>query len=337
VEFRDIQKDIIGYEASYQDALPFGSATLDRLLLPEANGNGSLLRGDMTVLLGPVNAGKTSCMITTLAANLRAGKNAILIPHEGRPDDLKLKLIQCLSGTTKKELFYAARDPNLRGNFAEIESLLHDHLVYMPMIKAGLTVEEFGTAVRRAVDRFMSRHNGASIDLVVDDYLALLTSTQNARGQLQKRERDSVVYQFGSTLAGECKFHLLTGIQGNREANKINKRVKGAADRLLVPEDSSESFGPAMVATNIITLNRSPMAQIRNRVTFLICKSRSSETNIAVVCGSRYSCCVTHKDELGCTWYKGLSTMDQRIDDLMVQYKNAEIPDLLVLKGDDQQ
>lgn len=285
VEFKNITSDLITYENDYQNALTFGSKTLDGLLLPEANGHGSLLGGDMTILLGAQNVGKSSCMLTVLAANLKAGKNAILIPHEGRRDDLKLKLVQSILGLTKKELFYYGRNPDNKKKFEQVEALLQDHLIYIPMIRAGLTVEEVGGRVRRAIDKFAAKHNGAPIHLLVDDYLARLTSVQNGRGQLQRRERDAVVYEYGVDLAGECNLHLLTGIQVNRTGNNINRKAKGAEDRLLVPEDVSESFGTMMVATNIISINRSPLAEVKNRVTFLICKSRSSETHVAVVCG----------------------------------------------------
>lgn len=331
VSFEDIQKDLSTYQTEYKDAMTFGSTVLDRLLLPEANGNGSLLKGDMTVLLGPQNAGKTSCMLTILAANLKMGKNIILIPHEGRVNDLKLKLIQCLTGTTKKDLFYFGQDKGMRAKFAEVEALLHDHLVYIPMIRAGLTVEEMGNTTRRAIDRFMAKHNGAKVDMLVNDYLARCTSVQNGRGQFQKRERDQVVYEYGAALAGECDIHLLTAIQVNRTGNEINRGVKGAEKRLLVPEDVSESYGTMMVASNVISLNRPPLAQSTGRVTYLIAKSRSSETNIAVACASNYSCCITHSNELGATWYRGIATMDERIDSLMVQYKGNEIPEILVL------
>jgi len=334
VSFENIQQDLVTQENEYKNAMTFGIKTVDQLLLPEAQGNGSLLPGDMTILLGPQNAGKSSAMLTIVAANLKAGKNVLLIPHEGRVNDLKLKLIQCISGLTKKQLFQYGQDPRFRDQFAVIESLLRDHLVYIPMIKAGLDVEEVGNTVRRARDRFAAKHNGAKIDLLADDYLARLTSLQNGRGQFQKRERDQVVYEYGASLAGECELHLLTAIQVNRTGNEINRKMKGSEDRLLVPEDVSESYGTMMVATNIVSLNRSPMAQVKNRLTYLICKSRSSEVNLAVACKTNYPCCITHSNELGSTWYRGLSAMDERIDELMSQYKDGAIPEVLVLKPD---
>ena len=336
VSFKNIQGSLVEYKLEYKNAMTFGSKVLDSLLLPEAQGGGCLLPGDMTVILGPQNAGKSCCMLTVMAANLKAGKNIMYIPHEGRISDLKLKLVQCIFGLTKEELFYHSQDSACAAGFEQAEQLLEDHLVYIPQIRAGLTVEELGSTVRRGIDRFAARHNGNKIDLLVDDYLARLTSVQNGRGQFQKRERDQVVYEYGSSLAGECKLHLLTGVQANRVGNEINRKVHGREDRLLVPEDVSESYGVAMVATNIISINRSPLAQARRRVTFLICKSRSSETHIAVVCGSDFSHATTHSDDLGCTYYHGISTMDERIDELMQQYKGVRIPDTMVLKADNE-
>lgn len=332
VTFEDIPQDLKIYEEEYKEAMTFGSTVLDKQLLPEANGAGSLLPGDMTIVMGPQNAGKTSCMLTTLAANLIVGKDCMLVPHEGRVNDIKLKLIQSIMGLTKRELFYYAQDQANRPKFKMVEELLNEHLIYSPMIKAGLNVEEVGNNIRRGIDRFAAKRQGRRISLVVNDYLARCTSIQNGRGQFQKRERDQVVYEYGASLAGECHFHLLTAIQVNRTGNEINRGIKkGVEERLLVPEDVSESYGTMMVATNVISINRSPHAQLRNRVTFLICKSRSSETHIAVACGSDYSRCITHSDKFGATWYRGLSPMEERIDELMAQYNNAAIPELLVL------
>lgn len=284
------------------------------------------LLGDFTV------THNSSCMLTTLAANLKVGRNAILIPHEGRINDLKLKLVQCVLGLTKRELFYYAHDPNFKKRFDDVSQLFEEHLVYHPMIQAGLTIEEVGTVIKREIDRFASKHNGAKIDLVVDDYLARCATTQNGKGQFQKREKDQAVYEYGASLAGECNFHLLTGIQVNRTGNEINRGIKkGVEERLLVPEDVSESYGTMMIAANVISINRSPLAQARNRVTYLIAKSRSSETQIAVACGSRYGFCLTHHDALGATWYRGLSPMEERIDELMMTYKDAAVPDAIVL------
>jgi replicative DNA helicase len=331
VSFDNLQSSLLDFQTEYKDALTFGNKTVDKLLLPEANGVGSLLKGDMTILMGPQNAGKTSAMITVVAANLVEGKNVILIPHEGRVNDLKLKLIQCICGLTKTELFQFAADPANKPKFIMLEELFQEHLVYMPMIKAGLNIEDVGDSVRRAIDRFMAKHNGKTIDLVVDDYLARCTSIQNGRGQFQKRERDQVVYEYGSSLAGECYIHLLTGIQVNRKGNEINRGVKGAEKRLLVPEDVSESYGTMMVATNILSLNRTPTAQANERLTFLICKSRSSETHVAITCGTSYPTCCTHNNTMGSTWYRGVSTMEERLDELMGQYEGVQIPDNLVL------
>ena len=332
IGFKDIPKDLEVYQTEYKNALTFGSTVFDKLLLPEADGRGSLLLGDMTVLLGPQNSGKTSCMLTTVCANVRVGKNTLLIAHEGRPNDLKLKLLQCFLGMTKRELFYNANNPAMKTNWDQVSDYLDQHLVYHPMIKAGLTIEEVSVVIKREMDRFAASHKGAKIDLVVDDYLARLYTLQNGRGQLQKRERDQAVYEYGTSLAGELDIHLLTAIQVNRTGNDINRGIKkNVESRLLVPEDVSESYGTIMVAANVISLNRSPLAQMRNRVTFLIAKSRTSEVHIAVACGSKYGTCLTHDNELGATWYTGLDPMEERIDELMKIYRNMEIPNQLVL------
>ena len=100
---------------------------------------------------------------------------------------------------------------------------------------------------------------------------------------------------------------------------------------MITKEDVHESFGPMQRATNIISVNRDPLAQQNDRVTYYIDKSRSSETGWAVVCRSDFSRSLTHSNRLGATCYRGTSTMSERLDELLQQYgsSQAAIPEHL--------
>ena len=98
-------------------------------------------------------------------------------------------------------------------------------------------------------------------------------------------------------------------------------------------EDVSESWGPMTAATNVITLNRDPVAMARHRLTYYICKSRSSETGWAVVCRTDYAKALTHSNELGARYYQSSSTLADRIDDLLNdENMGEEIPKEAYLK-----
>lgn len=326
--FEDPAADFNDNQMDMRKALTFGLQTFDRLLLGLAHEQkevtGSLLPGDTTIILAPTNVGKTTAMISMAMHNIAAGKDILFITHEGRPQDIKRKFWCAASGMSRHQVDHALTTPEGQQYFWAIRDGLKEHLVYIPLNKAGLTVEEVEAVIRREQEKWKATHNGKGFDMVVNDYLAKLTTQQAKGGRFQRRDIDEVVYNYGVQLALEYNFHFLTAIQANREGSKINKGFKGYEHRLLSMEDVLESWGPMTSATNVISINRSPEDIVKDRVVFYICKSRSSETGIAVVCRSKYAAAVTHAEELGCTYYRGSHTMTDRLEELLVQYRDKE-------------
>lgn len=308
------------------DAVTWGLDTMDNLLLPGQT-NGSLLLGDTTVLLAPTNVGKTTAMITTACANVVRGNPVLLITHEGRPDDIKEKLWCCYLGVTRQELYrmYETGGPAARKEMEIGLRLFNENLLYVPVNKAGMTVEELGPIVRRKCDEWAAKRGGKGFKLFIDDYPAKLITQLATKGNLQRRHIDDIVYNHFVQYGLEFNFHVLCAIQTNRSGSKANRNEAGE-DRLLAMEDVSESFGPMQAATNVISINRDLRARASNRVTFYICKSRSSETDIAVCCKSAYHYSRTHHNDYGAIWYRSNSVMTERIDELLTQYKGREVP-----------
>jgi replicative DNA helicase len=311
------------FEASQEqrsNALTFGVTAMDRILLPEGSAGG-LLPGDHTVFLAPTNVGKTTSMITVLRHNLFRGKNVLLLTHEGRPEDINEKLWCCVLGISKGDLLKMYDVPEKRARLEQVVKMFNTHLTYMPRNKAGMSVQEVDTMIRRQFDK---RHasTGSGYDLVVSDYPAKLS--YEGAGRWDVRQILDKVYDHLGRMAEEYKFHLLSAIQSNREGARTNKGENGR-DRLLTDTDVSEAYGPCQTATNVISINRSPLAESRDRVTYYVCKSRSNQKNFAVVCKSRYGHAMTHSNKFGATWYRGTSTMDEKIDSLLEQHNNEEI------------
>lgn len=336
-----------------QNAVTWGLACMDRLLTPTA-GSGSLLAGDTTVVLAPTNVGKTTTLISVIAHNLTAPylrqdwtkgykpafecKDILFISHEGRPEDLLEKIwcsvLSILSfnsaggiggGVDKPELYRLYKSKASRAWMDEVlKSVIKPHLTYVPMNKPGLTVEEVEAVVRRKQDEHVLKY-GKGFDLIVDDYPAKLTTMVAQKGNMPKRQIDAYVYNFFVQMALEFKAHALLAIQTNREGYKVNQKRLGS-DRLLTMEDVSESFDVMMIATNVITVNRDDEAKAQNRITYFISKSRSNETGFAVVCRSDFKRALTHADILGATWYRASSSMADRVEDLLNQYRGQEVP-----------
>ncbi len=342
----DMEFDFGNYRAQFEadnkeleHALTFGVTAMDKLLNPEAK-EGSLLKGDVTVLLAPVNVGKTTTLLTIGCTNAKRGKNVLVVTHEGRPHNISRMMWANLLSIPRLDK-YILRD-KLATMMANpewnkimdrmYEEVYKPHICYMPFNKAGMTVEDVTASIRRKQDEWAAKHNGNGFDLLIDDYPAKLTTAQASKGMLQRRHADNTVYDHFVQLSLELKFHSVVAIQANREGSKAHhhRRGFGAKDqgptRLLTMEDTEESFGPMQTAANVISINRDATTKARNAVVFALLKSRTSDTGYAVVCGSRFDAGISHHDNLGATWYRGVGSHSDMVGDLLRQYQGKEIP-----------
>jgi replicative DNA helicase len=326
--FDDYERQFGEAEVEYENALSFGYRIFDQQLTPLAK-SGSLLRGDTTILLAPTNAGKTTCMITVAMHNIKAGKNVLFFTHEGRPEDIKQKMWCSFLDISPALLFKLYKTAEGRSILDKALAFIQRHLTYIPLNKAGLTVEQVAAVIRKKQEALMAQNTGRGYDLLVDDYPAKLTVPGMSNGKLSRREKDDESYNYFVNLGLEYKFHVLCAIQTNREGSKVNAGI-GGADRLLRMEDVMESWGPMTAATNVISINRDPAAEAKGRVTFYICKSRSSEKGVAVVCRSNYSHSITHSNDLGGAWYRGETTMADKIDTLLSQHRDSYIDPITI-------
>lgn len=324
--FSNFAQEVAKTQAEYSDACTTGDELFDRLLTPKAL-KGSLLPGDMSIILAPTNTGKTTAMISTVVANIKQNKNVLFITHEGRPSDIKEKLICCFTGWTAKELLDSYKDPATRQYFEEALIWFKRYLTYVPMNEPGLPVENVAAMIRRKQEERISK-KGKGFALLVDDYPAKITTQQAAKG-MSKRERDEIVYNYFEQIGLQYKMHVLCAIQTNREGSRVNKGQR--EDRLLTLEDVQESWGPMTCATNVWTINRSPHDKVNNRLIYYIDKSRSSETGFAIVCKTDFSRSRTHGFGMGSSYYRSASTYAGKLDTLLDQYQGSEIPESLLL------
>lgn len=323
--FKNYYQELVDEEFDRKRALTFGIHQMDRLIDPNgAEGDGSLFRGDMTVLLAPTNVGKTSALCTIGAHNFRRGASILFLTHEGGKREIKNKIMRSMMMRNKPQLKRVYElDP---ANMARIEERLDMDFTYIPMNKPGLTVEE----VMAVIDKFMEKRKAATgkyYDLVIDDYPAKL-STELARGGFfQKRHIDEEVYNQFVQIALRYDCHVLTAIQTNREGSKLNRRsgIYKNETRLLQMEDVMESWGPMTSAATVISMNRDEEDIRGKKLTYLLCKSRSGETGWAMVVNTDYDACVVHSEQLGYFWYRGERNISDQSVGLMSAYRNREV------------
>lgn len=314
-------KDLVKLQAlDTANALTTGVPLLDRKILPDG-GAGSLLPGDTTVLIAPVNIGKTTTMITIARHNAMAGKAVLFITLEGRQLDIMEKLYCSFLKIAKADFRRKALED--APEITLIQDIMTKNLTYISMNKSLLTVEEVVGVIRTHQNRRIAL-TGKGYDLLVVDYPQILTTDMARAGKLEVRQIQDYVYRQFVQLALEENFHALLAAQTNREGSKVNRSIDEG--RLLTFEDVSEAFAIAMSATNIITVNRSPRDMAANRITFYVCKSRSSDVGWAVVCRSDFGHALTHSVELGATAYRGSDTMPDKIESLLSTHQNKDIP-----------
>lgn len=332
-------EDIEGARVDAKNAVDFGLPKLNAFLNPEgapsaaehAQGQwhiSGLLKGDMTVLLAPTNVGKTTTMVTAAVVNILDGRDVLLITHEGRISDIKLKIWQCMMEDDRHTLMNGLTKPAYRERLEVMQKIMKQHLEFMPLNKAGMTVEEVEAVIRRRQERWQTTHCGKGFDLIVDDYAAKLTTANARGGQFQLRQIHEIVYNYFSQIALEHNVHVLTAIQTNREGSKVNNRVsKGAESRFLTMEDVMESWGPMTTATNVISINRPPEAQSRNVTGFYICKSRSSEVGVVFLAKSNFACARSHWPTGECEEYRLSAVNGDRVEKLLEGFQSVEIGD----------
>lgn len=334
-DFENVEAILHKRQDNVERALTWGLRTFNSLLLPEGNGNGCLLPGTTTTLVGPINAGKTTVMMTVACANMGYGKKVLYIPHEGSPDELRAKFLCCMLNRNLDWLNANAPllsksdlTPEEARNVAHIRAgqhFLQKSLTFMPMIRQGLTVEAVCAAIRRRTDE-IGAADGKGFDLVISDYPAKLTTEEAKGGKMEHRHKIEVVYMGLNRLGEEMGFHHLNGAQVNREGNKINKGFKGHEKRLLEMEDFAEAFGPMADTATVITINRDPTAESQNRLSLHCAKTRTGRGGWTVVCRSSYGNSISHAENLGCTWYRGSATGTERLGQLLDTYRNQQIP-----------
>lgn len=310
-------------EAEYKDALTWGVDLFDKKLTPFAE-KGSLLKGDTTIIIAPTNIGKTTVCVTVARHNVLRKKSILFLAHEGTLNDLRGKVWCSILGVTRQDLMSLYRTKEGQAQMRLMLPFLVDYLDFVHLPRAGMTIERTMPIIRRMQEERIAKY-GKGYDMLIDDYPSCLSTELASKGNMAQRHIHAYVYDCFVDLGLEYNWHNLLPIQTNREGSKVNQ---GKEDRLVVKEDVHETFGPMQRATNIISVNRGADAEAQNRLTYLIDKSRSSETKWAIVCRTDFSRALTHSNRLGATCYRGLSTMSERLDELLKQYSSTqqEIP-----------
>lgn len=282
-------------ESDREHTLTTGLPGFDQALL-EGAADGGMLRGDMTVLLAPSNIGKTTTLSTIAVQNVWKRKHVLFFTHEGRPEDIQMKMLCSSMGVSMPELLAMYKTEEGLSKIRLHSKLLQTYMTYIPYNTAGSMYVEDVVDLMRSKQMDLKAKIGKGYDLVVSDYPQKLTS-RLGKSLGDYRHIQTYVYDQYVQFALEEKLHALTAAQTNRDGSKTNQK----SERFLTQDDVSECFGIMMIATNVVTINRSEEDKQKGLVTFYVAKSRSSITGTAVMCRSAYRCSRSHHESLGYT------------------------------------
>jgi len=267
---------------------------------------GSLVPGSTTMLVGPSNAGKTTTVATLVFYNLLFRRKILLITLEEKWEDMKHYLNQAISGIQAFDFNAAGKDEELRKKLEGVAKLTHNQLVYIDGVRSGKMFIEDVTALveieqekmknlraaERCILREELRKNGKldsqmeeefilqdqenrGFDLVIVDYPGKLKSKVSGKNSSQHEEQGYIYNRFVE-LALIHRFHAVLPVQTNREGYKAANRKDGEGGQVVDQAHVANSFGIAQVASNVITINRSPNDIRNNRIKYYISKTRTA-------------------------------------------------------------
>lgn len=327
-KFGNVAEEFTAIQTNKDNAMTIGNPYFDHILdakcpTPEkaepGKQYGSLHRGELSVVLAPTSAGKSTLLTTATIANVMRQKRILYVTHEDPKVSVKMNMRKAFSGKDETELFNIFNSPNGLHVLNAYDAVLAKHIVYLPLNRVGLSVEEVMDIIQQFQEREIMEY-GKGFDMIVDDYPSRLTL---GRGQKwEKRQVLEEIYQQFAQLGLDLNCHVMTAMQVNREGNKINKRMGNheRATRLVTLEDASEAFGPMTAARVVITINRTPWDVSNNQVTMLCCKTKQGPADWAITLDCDYGKSLSFKKDSRCFWYRGDVSLAKFSQEILTQH-----------------
>lgn len=283
--------------------------------------HGGLEPADTTLIMGPSNSGKSTTVTSIIAENLCLGKKVLWVTAEQKWQDHKMRIIQAVGWFDKiKHLSYIDR-PDIKQMVGFAEQTLQN-LIYFPWIKTdGMFVEDVigrieleqekmqtarwneRVAKRKYlvekglmtddIDAQLLKEDTANrgFDLVVVDYPAKFQAKSFSTRKAEDHVEKTFVYNQFVLAALFHEWHTVLPVQTNREGYKLSQHDEG---RLLDQGDVAGAFNIPAIASNVISINRTPSDVEANRVKYHITKCRTSKTHFTFVSETAFEVGRTH-------------------------------------------
>lgn len=291
------------------DLITMGSIELDELLnpnarrpeweLPQFKGSlrgitrGSLMKGQMAIVIGPPNSGKTSFLTTVITSNIICDKKILWVSLEETKQALQAKLYSCVLGIPYPKILDGIKngDKNIIAKMEKNSSYINSHLTHLHLVKSGgMFIEDVVAEILKANDELKAINNGNGYDLLCVDSLWRLRSREFSKGNKAVHEEQHYCYEQIQLITETEFFATIAPVQTNRSGAKMNKE----GDGMLGMDNMGGSFRVAQDASIILTLNRSDSDKACGVIKIVVDKSRSNITGGVLVSSTDLSISRTH-------------------------------------------
>lgn len=251
------------------------SATNSRNTLQSLT-KGALLPGESTIVVGALNSGKTSFVLSTVCYNAFFGKRVLFVTTEQGGNKLMVRMLGCMTNMTRQEMTDAIRSgkPERRMPIKMAAEILERQVSHLHYAKAGkMWVESVSEIIRAAHQDAVAV--GRPYDLMVIDYPSRLRFNDGISNSDNLFVEKGRVYEHFHLLAKEMDVHVIMPAQTNREGVK---RSNSGKDGDVGIADIGTSLQIAQDSDNIIAINRSGEDIAGERIRLQVIKSRSTKT-----------------------------------------------------------
>ena len=232
-----------------------------KFLIPELDinlRNEGMLRGETVVWLAPPGTGKTMALVHNTKAWLLQKLKGVYYSFQLLPEDIAERLDATFSGISTSEI----RDntAKIQRKTEQLKKRYGDSLVikYFPRGKHSMT------SVRNHLR--LLKDQGFEADFIVIDFLNFMVSEKGSR---TKDSNGSQYYEKGdvtSEFISFCQEERILGSAG-AQANRV-----GAKEDIITMAHIAESFGMAMEATLLVSINRNASERASDRGRLFVAK-----------------------------------------------------------------
>ena len=231
--------------------------------------------GDLITVGAQTGVGKTSVAIQQAIKTAEQGKTVLFYSLEMTEDELIEKMIACIARIDTRTL-----DDGILSDDEEVRYIkARNCFLTLPILindKSTITIEDIKSTA-------MNLHLSTGLDMIIVDYLQLITPTD------VKQTREQTVAEFSrklKILAKDIKIPIMILVQLNRKSSGDDD------ERLPRLDDIRESAAVAMDSTIILLLHRPDIREnkIDEFATFIIDKNRKGPRRfVKMRCQLEYS------------------------------------------------